>query len=170
MDCTDIHRLVFGVSFVAFIFQGIINNLRDCPMSKLFQTFYWQVYVLYGRLQRKYLQSIVVIQRILNKTQFGEVQIFRRKRQIFRTHNPKKVHTIFNVPFPTSISELKSYLDLLNLYGRFIPKLSTMLKPLACDDENRCGSFAFDRRRRTASDVCVKRRKTIHNFSVRPQP
>lgn len=33
-------------------------------------------------------------------------------------------------PAPTNVTELKSYLGLLNYYGRFLPSLSTLLAPL----------------------------------------
>lgn len=43
---------------------------------------------------------------------------------------PSKVVAIMDAPAPTNVSQLRSYLGLLNYYGKFIPKLSTLLKPL----------------------------------------
>lgn len=51
---------------------------------------------------------------------------------------PSKVKTIKDAPVPTNVSQLRSYLGLLNNYGRFIPNLSTLLKPLhqlLCNDK-----------------------------------
>ena len=42
----------------------------------------------------------------------------------------KKVKAIAEAPAPTNVTELKSYLGLLNYYGRFLPNLSTLLAPL----------------------------------------
>ncbi len=41
-----------------------------------------------------------------------------------------KVEAIVKAPAPTNISELRSFLGLLNYYGKFVPNLSTLLHPL----------------------------------------
>jgi hypothetical protein len=41
-----------------------------------------------------------------------------------------KLEAIINAPAPTNISELRSFLGLLNYYGKFVPNLSTLLHPL----------------------------------------
>ena len=41
-----------------------------------------------------------------------------------------KVKAIVEAPAPRNVTELKSYLGLLNYYGRFLPNLSTTLAPL----------------------------------------
>ena len=41
-----------------------------------------------------------------------------------------KVRAIAEAPTPTNVSQLKSFLGLLNYYGRFIPDLATFLAPL----------------------------------------
>ena len=43
---------------------------------------------------------------------------------------PSKVATINQAPMPRNIQELRSFLGLLNYYGKFIPNLSTLLHPL----------------------------------------
>ena len=43
---------------------------------------------------------------------------------------PDKVEAIQKAPAPTNVTELKSYLGLLNYYGKFLPQLSTVLQPL----------------------------------------
>lgn len=42
----------------------------------------------------------------------------------------EKIKCIENAPIPKSVSELKSYLGLLNFYGKYIPMLSSKLKLL----------------------------------------
>nr|XP_061786525.1 uncharacterized protein K02A2.6-like [Nerophis lumbriciformis] len=43
---------------------------------------------------------------------------------------PSKVRAIVDAPPPENVSQLRSFLGLLNYYGRFIPNLSSRLKPL----------------------------------------
>ncbi len=43
---------------------------------------------------------------------------------------PDKVEAIHNAPSPQSVQELKAYLGLLTYYGKFLPKLSSVLFPL----------------------------------------
>ena len=44
--------------------------------------------------------------------------------------SPSKTEAIRNAPTPTSVTELKSFLGLLNYYHKFLPNLSTTLAPL----------------------------------------
>ena len=41
-----------------------------------------------------------------------------------------KVNAITNAPAPKNVSELKSYLGMINYYQKFLPNLSSMLAPL----------------------------------------
>ncbi|KAL3969328.1 DNA (cytosine-5)-methyltransferase 3B [Sarotherodon galilaeus] len=43
---------------------------------------------------------------------------------------PSKITAIMDAPPPQNVSQLKSFLGLLNYYGRFIPNLASLLKPL----------------------------------------
>ena len=38
-----------------------------------------------------------------------------------------KIKAVVDAPTPKNLNELKSYLGLLNYYGRFLPNLSTMI-------------------------------------------
>ncbi|CAB3249944.1 unnamed protein product [Arctia plantaginis] len=44
--------------------------------------------------------------------------------------DPNKVNAIVDAPTPTDVTQLKGFLGLLNYYGKFIPRLSTLLHPL----------------------------------------
>ena len=44
--------------------------------------------------------------------------------------SPKKVQAIVDAPAPQNIQELRSFLGLINYYGKFIPNLASMLHPL----------------------------------------
>ena len=43
---------------------------------------------------------------------------------------PNKVAAIKNAPTPNNVQELRSFLGLINYYGKFIPNLATLLHPL----------------------------------------
>lgn len=43
---------------------------------------------------------------------------------------PDKLDAIIKAPEPTNVQELRSFLGLLNYYGKFIPNLSTIVHPL----------------------------------------
>ena len=43
---------------------------------------------------------------------------------------PSKINAITSAPEPRDIQELRSFLGLLNYYGKFIPNLSTLIHPL----------------------------------------
>ena len=38
--------------------------------------------------------------------------------------------TIFEAPHLTNVTQLMSFLELVNYYGKFVPNLATLLKPL----------------------------------------
>lgn len=44
--------------------------------------------------------------------------------------DPSKIDAIKNAPEPTDVTQLRSFLGMLNYYGKFIPNLSTLLHPL----------------------------------------
>ncbi|XP_056323408.1 uncharacterized protein K02A2.6-like [Danio aesculapii] len=44
--------------------------------------------------------------------------------------SPSKVKAIVEAPTPKNVTQLRSFLGLLNYYGRFIPNIATLLKPL----------------------------------------
>ncbi len=41
-----------------------------------------------------------------------------------------KIEAIVNAPQPRNVQELRSFLGLLNYYGKFIPNLASILSPL----------------------------------------
>ena len=41
-----------------------------------------------------------------------------------------KLKAIVDAPSPTNVTELRSFLGLLNYYGRFIPNLASLIHPL----------------------------------------
>ncbi len=60
---------------------------------------------------------------------------------------PEKVEAITNAPAPKNVQELRSFLGLLNNYGKFIPNLSEMLHPL--------NQLLKDKQKWTWTDECI---------------
>lgn len=60
-----------------------------------------------------------------------EVQYLGHKVDAKGVHTVEaKVKAVVDAPTPTSVTELKAYLGLLNYYNHFLPNLSTLLAPL----------------------------------------
>lgn len=60
-----------------------------------------------------------------------EVTFLRHKVDRTGLHPlPAKVKVVQNAPPPTSVTELKAYLGLLNFYNKFLPNVSTVLAPM----------------------------------------
>lgn len=132
-------RLPFGVSSSPAIFQRTMEGvLKDIPKV----TVYLDDILLTGRDDQEHLRTLdQVLQRLEEaglRLKRGKCE-FMEKEVIFLGHKvdatgihpvPEKVQAVQNAPRPTSVTELKAYLGLLNFYNRFLPNLSTLLAPL----------------------------------------
>lgn len=68
-----------------------------------------------------------------SKCQFMEKEVTFLGHRVDKTGLhllPAKVKAVQEAPAPTSVTELKAYLGLLNFYSKFLPNLSTLLAPL----------------------------------------
>lgn len=78
-----------------------------------------------------------------------------------------KVEAITNAPSPTNVSELKSYLGLINYYQKFLPNLSSLLAPLhliGCCRRKSVGIGAEKKNKRLKNQSCPEVIKTIGIF------
>ena len=69
----------------------------------------------------------------LDKCQFFKDKIAFCGHEIDRDglhKTSQKVEAVVSAPQPTNVSELRSFLGLVNYYSRFLPNLSTVLHPL----------------------------------------
>ena len=69
----------------------------------------------------------------MRKVHFLQESIEYLGHQIDRTGIqavPSKIDAIVKAPEPTNVQELRSFLGLLNYYGKFIRNLSSILHPL----------------------------------------
>ena len=118
-------RLPFGVSSAPAIFQAVLGH------------------ILQGlRIVSKSLsEHLQVLDEILKRLDQHGVKLKKSKCVFLQSalHGideqriypfPEKVEAIRNAPIPRDVSQLKSYLGLLNYYAEFMPNMSNGLKPL----------------------------------------
>ncbi|KAK6179270.1 hypothetical protein SNE40_011672 [Patella caerulea] len=134
-----VHRLAFGVASAPAIFQSTLEQIlhgMEGVMCRLDDI------LISAPTTEQHLDRVeMVLQRLekfgvrlkLSKCVFMQpsVNYLGYKVDSNGIHPlSEKVEAINNAPVPTNVSELKSFLGLLNYYGKFLPNLSTMLNPL----------------------------------------
>ena len=132
-------RLPFGVASAPAIFQRIMESiLRDLPHVCV----YLDDILVTGESEAAHLCNLATV---LDRLESAGIRLKREKcafmlpeveylghRISARSLQPlaSKVRAISEAPTPTNVSQLKSFLGLLNYYGRFLPDLATLLAPL----------------------------------------
>ena len=132
-------RLPFGVAFAPAIFQkamdGILQGITHCIC-------YLDDILVTGRSDEEHLQNLRrVLQRLWEhgmKLRHDKCIVFQNSVEyIGHTISAEGVHTttkklkaIVDAPPPCNVSELRSFLGLLNYYGKFIPNLAATFHPL----------------------------------------
>ena len=132
-------RLPFGVSSGPAIFQRVMDTLlQDIPMTVV----YLDDILVTGRCLEEHLQNLeMVLQRLANsglrlkpaKCAFLQKEISYLGHTINSqglAPDKKKVMAIQAAPEPENVTELRSFLGMINYYGRFLPKLASRLAPL----------------------------------------
>ena len=131
--------LPFGVSSSPAIFQRTMEGvLQGIPNVAAFL----DDILLTGRNDQEHLQTLA---EVLNRLEKAGLRLkrnkcmFMSKEVIFLGHKVDatglhpvldKVTAIQEAPAPTTVTELKAYLGLLNYYHKFLPNLSTVLAPV----------------------------------------
>ena len=132
-------RLPFGIASAPAIFQkamdGILQGIPHCIC-------YLDDILVTGRSDEEHLQNL---RRVLHRLWEHGVKLHRDKCTFFQntveylghTISAEGVHTtskklkaIVDAPSPSNVSELRSFLGLLNYYGKFLPSLAATLHPL----------------------------------------
>ena len=132
-------RLPFGVASAPAIFQRIMDSiLRDLPHVCV----YLDDILVTGESEAAHLCNLATV---LDRLESAGIRLKREKcafmlpeveylghRISARGLQPlaSKVRAISEAPTPTNVSQLKSFLGLLNYYGQFLPDLATLLAPL----------------------------------------
>lgn len=132
-------RLPFGVSSAPSIFQGTMDKMLSniegvcCFLDDILIT---------AATEEEHL---VILDRVLSRLERYGVKVNKAKCEFVKKEveylghkvdcnglhpTKEKLQAIAAAPEPRNLMELRSYLGLLNYYGRFIKDLSTWLQPL----------------------------------------
>ena len=132
-------RLPFGIASAPGIFQRTMETiLQDLPHVCV----YLDDILITGSTEKEHLSTLWEVLKRLDK---AGVRLKRSKCEFmlpsmeYLGHciskeglqpTDGKVKALKEAPVPTNVSQLKSFLGLLNYYGKFVPNLSTVLAPL----------------------------------------
>ncbi len=131
--------LVFGVASSPAIFQHIMDNLlQNIPHVAV----YLDDIVVTGRTEEEHLQNL---DQVLKRMSDAGLRL-KRSKCVFQAPSvtylghrisaqgllpvEEKVRAIKGAPNPKNVAELRSFLGLVNYYGKFLPDLLTVLAPL----------------------------------------
>ena len=133
------NRLPFGIASAPSIFQRVMENLlQGIPGICV----YIDDILVTGRTPAEHLDHLAEVLRRLQK---AGMKLKRAKCEFFLPsvdyvghtisadglHTSKaKVEAILRAPAPRNVGELRSFLGLVNYYGKFFPDLATTLSPL----------------------------------------
>ena len=133
------NRLPFGVSSAPAIFQRCMETLLRGEKGV---SVYLDDILITGATIQDHLANL---EGVLQKLQNAGLRLNRTKCSFMKTSieylghiidhqglhpTEKKVQAIQEAPKPKNLSELRSFLGIVNYYNRFLPNLSTKLTPL----------------------------------------
>ncbi len=132
-------RLPFGISSAPAIFQRTMESLlRHLPMVVV----YYDDILVSGKNREESMKNLRAVLKCLleaglrlkpGKCVFLQPEVKYLGYSISAEGlkpTEDKLEAIAKVPAPTTVSELRTFLGLLNFYGKFLPRLSTVLAPL----------------------------------------
>ena len=133
------NRLPFGVASAPAVFQRTIESLLQGIQRVVA---YIDDILIMGESEQEHLKNLDEVLKRLEaaglrlkaekcKFMMAEVEYLGHcisKEGIFPTS--AKVTAIKNAPVPTDVQQLRSFLGLVNYYGKFLPNLSSKLAPL----------------------------------------
>ena len=133
------NRLAFGITSAPAIFQRAMDQvLQGLPNVHC----YLDDILVTGQDRLQHLKNLDAV---LGRLEEFGLRVQKEKCEFFKDSleylghvidahglhkSPEKVRAIVEAPAPTNVSQLRSFLGLINYYGRFIPNLSTILSPL----------------------------------------
>ena len=131
-------RLPFGASSAPAIFQRLMEDvLKGIPGVGV----YLDDVLIAGKDATEHLARLDMVLTVLEKTgiKVGKSKCNFAMPEVKLGHSidkaglhtlPEKVSAIVAAPAPTNVTELRSYLGMLQYYARFLPNLSTVIAPL----------------------------------------
>lgn len=133
------NRLVFGVASAPAIWQRAMDQvLHDIPRTQC----YLDDILVTGRDDNEHFQNLSKVLTRLNE--YG-LRANREKCEFFKNEisycghvidkhglqkSQEKIEAVLKAPKPENVSQLRSYLGLVNYYHKFLPNLASVLYPL----------------------------------------
>lgn len=133
------NRLPFGITSAPSIFQRVIEQvLQGLPYVICFL----DDILVTGKDDGHHLTNL---ETVLSRLQKFGLHVKPEKSEFFKSSleylghvidaaglhkSPDKLHAIAEAPAPVNVSQLGSFLGLINYYARFVPNLATILHPL----------------------------------------
>ena len=132
-------RLPFGVSSAPSIFQATMDQILQGVNNTIC---YLDDILVMGKSKEEHL---ITLEEVLKRLQNYGLKVHLDKCQFLQQSveylghtidasglhpTTAKIKAVVDAPTPKNLSELKSYLGLLNYYGRFLPNLSSLIQPL----------------------------------------
>ena len=133
------NRLVPGVKSAPGAFQRIIDSMI-AGISGV--SSYLDDLIVYGKNENEHLESLTkLLDKIceygfhlrMDKCRIGMSQIKYLGHIVDANGlrpDPAKIGAILNMPAPTDISSLRSFLGAINFYGKFVPTMHELRRPL----------------------------------------
>eukprot|EP00079_Xenopus_tropicalis_P016020 XP_004914327.1 PREDICTED: uncharacterized protein K02A2.6-like [Xenopus tropicalis] len=133
------NRLPFGITSAPSIFQRAMEQvLQGLPSVHCFL----DDILITGRDDAHHLSNL---EAVLNRLEKCGLRVKREKCEFFKNSleylghmidasglhkSANKLRAVAEAPVPVNVSQLRSFLGLVNYYARFVPNLSTVLHPL----------------------------------------
>ena len=135
----ECNRLPFGIASAPAVFQRAMDTILQgiphvvCYLDDILVT---------GESEDQHLQHL---EEVLQRLQENGIRLHQSKCRFFQPSveylghciNSEGVHTsdskvkaIVEAPAPRNVTELRSFLGLVNYYGKFVPNLASLLHPL----------------------------------------
>ncbi|XP_064468972.1 uncharacterized protein K02A2.6-like [Ornithodoros turicata] len=133
------NRMPFGIASAPAVFQRTMEQvIAGIPSVAC----YLDDIIVTGRNDKEHLETLEQVLSRLREFGFTlkrEKCAFLQRQVEYLGHvvtaegfrpSPKKVSAILNMPPPTQVSELRSFLGLVQHYGKYLPSLSDICAPL----------------------------------------
>ena len=133
------NRLVFGVTSIPAIWQRAIDQvLQGIPGTQCIL----DDMIVSGKTDEEHLENL---ERVFKRLQDTGLKANKEKCEFFRDRvqfcgheidreglhkTQEKIEAVVSAPRPENVSQLRSFLGLVNYYNRFMPNASTVLHPL----------------------------------------
>ena len=138
-DFYQYNRLPFGISSAPVIFQRTIENiLQNLPYTCV----YLDDILVTDKTETEYIRNL---EEVLNCLEKAGLRLKKQKCSFmlpsvdYLGHiisseglqpTREKIRAITDAPTPTNLAQVRSFLGLVNYYGKFLPQLATTLAPL----------------------------------------